>query len=48
MENMKKCYSCGPFVGKFLILGVLLDFMYLKVLDWVYPATLIDIAPDVS
>jgi len=48
MENLRKCYSCGPFVGKFLILGVLLDFMYLKVLDWVYPAALIDIAPDVS
>ena len=48
MENIKNCYACGPFVGKFLIVGVLLDFIYLKVLDWVYPVELIDIAPDVS
>jgi len=48
MDNLKNCYSCGPFVGKFLVVGVLLDYLYLKILDWVYPVELIDIAPDLS
>ena len=48
MENLRNCYSCGPFVGKFLVVAVLLDYLYLKILDWVYPVELIDIAPDVS
>jgi len=48
MDNLKNCYSTGPFVGKILIVGVLLDFLYLRILDWVYPVELIDIAPDLS
>ena len=48
MENLRNCYSCGPFVGKILIVGVMLDYIYLKILEWIYPVELIDIAPDVS
>ena len=48
VENLKNCYACGPFVGKFLVVGVLLDYIYLKFLDWMYPVELIDIAPDIT
>ena len=48
MENLRNCYSCGPFVGKILIVGVMLDYVYLKILEWIYPVELINIAPDVS
>jgi len=48
MKNLRNCYSCGPFVGKILIVGVMLDYVYLKILEWIYPVELIDIAPDVS
>lgn len=48
IEDLKKCYSCGPFVGKFLVVGYMLDYLYLKIINWIYPISLIDIAPDVS
>ena len=48
MKNLRNCYSCGPFVGKILIVGVMLDYVYLKIREWIYPVELINIAPDVS
>jgi len=48
MENIRNCYSCGPFVGKFLVIGVILDYLIMKVLDYFRPVETIDIAPDVT
>ena len=47
----ERCYrarSIGPFVGILSIVAVTVDFMILKVLEWLYPAATIDAAPDIA
>jgi phosphatidylinositol glycan class A protein len=43
---LKEAYGRGTLIGKFLVLLSLLDFVILKVLEWIYPSDSIDPAID--
>jgi len=43
IERFRRYYGCGPMAGKLFVLVVALDYLLLKLLEWLRPADGIDV-----
>lgn len=45
IERLRKYYGCGVVAGKLFCILVIIDFLFLKFLEWLLPADSMDIVP---
>jgi hypothetical protein len=48
IERLRRYYGCGPWAGKILCVLVAVDFLLYMFLEWLFPRSEIDIAPNFS
>lgn len=46
VDRLKRYYGCGIWAGKLFCLCVVIDYLFLLLLEWLYPRGNIDICPD--